>query len=123
MSTITLTLTRKGFLRQLAGGGLAMGLGACGGGDGGDPPPPTAASGCTSVNFSANHGHALTIPRADLDSTTAKTYSIQGAGLHDHLVTLSPAQLAQLKAGQVVSVASTESGLTPHTHDMVASCA
>lgn len=114
-------ITRKVFLRQLTGGGLAIGLAACGGGD--DPPPTPAAAGCRSVTFSANHGHALSIPLADLDSTTAKTYSIQGAGLHDHLVTLSPAQLALLKAGQSLTVTSSEGGLTPHSHDMAASCA
>lgn len=116
-------VTRKAFLRQLAGGGLALGLAGCGGG--GDDPP-VVANVCEAGNVTANHGHALVIPRADLDSTTAKTYNIQGAAGHDHLVTITPAQFAQIKARQVVVLTSTEGllqGLTPHAHDLSPTCA
>lgn len=122
--------TRKIFLNQLAGGGLALALGACGGGDDSPapapapgpapaPPPPPAAP-CNAFTFSANHRHSLVIARADLDSTVARTYNVQGTGDHGHTVTLSPAHLAQLKAGQTVSVTSTmDSG---HTHQLGGGC-
>ena len=71
--------------------------------------------------ISGNHGHSLSIAAADLDSTTAKTYSIQGAATHDHLVTLSPAQLATLKAGGSVTVTSTTT--LAHDHAVTITCA
>lgn len=122
--------TRKVFLTQLAGGGVALALGACGGG--GDspapapapgpapaPPPPPAAP-CNAFTFSANHGHSLVIARVDLDAVVAKTYSVQGSSGHSHTVTLSPAQLAMLKAGQPVSVTSTTDA--GHSHQMGGGC-
>ena len=114
-------VTRKVFLRRLAGGGLMLSLAACGGGGGEEGEAPSMAA-CEDVTFSDNHGHALAIPDADLDSVSAKTYSIRGTALHDHEVTLSPAQLAQLKARQGISVTSTMAGLTAHTHTMTATC-
>ncbi len=121
--------TRKLFLSQFASGTFVLALQGCGGG--GDsaapapapsptpsPPPPAAA--CNAFSFSANHGHSLSIARADLDSTVAKTYSITGSAGHEHQVTLSAAQLAQLKAGMSVSVTSTfDSG---HSHQMGGGC-
>lgn len=115
-------ITRKAFLHQLAGGGMALGLAACGGGT----DPPVVESTCGGNDITANHGHTLTVPRADLDSTTPRTYSIGGAAVHDHLVTISVAQFAQLRAGQAVVVTSTEAlfqGLTPHAHDVTVRCA
>ena len=92
---------------------------------GGDDPP-VVANVCEAGNVTANHGHALAIPRADLDSTTAKTYSIQGSAGHDHQVTITPAQFAQIKARQAIVLTSTEGlfqGLTPHAHDLSPTCA
>jgi hypothetical protein len=120
---------RKLFLVQIAT--FALALAGCGGG-GSDaapapapspppaPPPPPAAP-CSAFSFSLNHGHTLSIPRADLDSTVAKTYSIAGSAGHDHQVTLSPAQLQQLKSGGTVSVGSFSS--TGHEHQMSGGCA
>lgn len=117
--------TRKAFLAQMAGGGLLLALGGCGGGGGGDAPAAApAAGGCLRFSFTANHGHELSIPLADLDSTVSRSYSVQGSGPHDHLVTITPAQFAALKAGQAISVTTTAGGLAPaHTHEMAGTCA
>jgi len=115
-------------------GALALLISACGGG-GGDyspppppPPPPPApppspppALSCGATAVSANHGHTLTIPAADVDSTVAKTYSIAGAAGHDHTITLSPAQLAQIKAKTAVTVTSSVD--VGHFHDVTVNCA
>jgi len=125
------TISRKVFLLQIAGGGFMLALGGCGGG-GGDaapaPPPapapaPSQATNCSPFTFTANHGHVLAIPIADLDSTVARTYSTGGTAPHNHSVTLSPTQLAQLKAGQAVQLTTSVAGLDPHTHDLGGTCA
>ena len=118
-------LTRKTFLVQLAGGTWVLALGGCGGGgDAGSPtsnnPPPTAGAGCSATAVSGNHGHTLAIPTADLDSAVAMTYNIQGAADHNHQVSFSAAQLAQLKTGQAVTVTSTVA--LSHSHDVTEAC-
>lgn len=110
---------RKTFLVQLAGGSLGLMLGGCGGG-GSDDPPVVPAAACGRFDFSANHGHTLSLSAADLDSTVARTFSVQGSAPHSHQVTLSPAQLAALKAGQSVVLTTTVAEL--HSHDMSGSC-
>jgi hypothetical protein len=119
-------LTRKTFLVQMASGTWMLALGGCGGGGGdgdtsaptGNPPP--AGSGCSATAVSGNHGHTLAIPTADLSSAVAMTYNIQGAADHNHQVTFSAAQLAQLKAGQAVTVTSTV--VFSHSHDVTETC-
>lgn len=63
----------------------------------------------------------LTIPAADLDSIVNKTYSIAGSALHDHMVTLTPAHFAQIKAKTAVTMTSTFGD--GHTHDVTVNCA
>lgn len=127
-------INRKLFLVQVLASGIAIKLAGCGGGDDaaspapgpapapapGAPPPPPPPTNCTGLTFSANHGHILVIPAADMNATVAKTYSVQGTGGHDHLVTLSPGQLAQLRAGGMISVSTTfDAG---HAHTMSGGC-
>jgi hypothetical protein len=117
-------LTRKQFLGQLAGGTVVLLLEACGGGGGdygggGGTPPP--ASTCSATNITANHGHTLTIQKTDLDSMVDRTYSIAGSAGHAHSITLTTTQLAQLKAGSMVTVTSTTTDA--HSHDVTVSCA
>ena len=122
---MTTTMTRKGFLGAALGGTVLL-LQACGGGDdapsggnnGGGGPDSCSSEGAA---ITGNHGHSLSIPAADLDSTSAKTYSIQGGASHAHSITLSPAQLANLKAGQSVTVTSTTD--SQHNHDVTITCA
>ena len=126
--------SRRLFVADTAGTAVALMLGGCGGG--GDymsppppptpapvppPPPPTPALLCSATNISANHGHALAIPSGDVDSTVDMVYNIMGAADHIHLVTLTVAQLAQLKAKTAVTVTSTVG--VGHTHAVTVSCA
>ena len=70
------------------------------------PPPPAGALSCGATAISDNHGHTLTIPAADVDSTVTKTYNIAGIADHPHTITLTPVQLAQIKAMTSVTVSS-----------------
>jgi hypothetical protein len=128
--------SRRLFVAESAGSAVALLLAGCGGSDYSSPPPPppsmpvpvppppppTPALLCRATTISANHGHALDIPPADVDSTVDKVYSIVGTADHNHLVTLTAAQLAQLKAGTTVTVGSTAGG-DGHTHSVAVSCA
>jgi hypothetical protein len=62
------------------------------------------------------------IPVADADSQVAMVYSILGTADHNHNVTLTAAQLAQIKAKTAVSVMSTPGG-DGHTHSVTVNCA
>lgn len=116
------TLTRKAFLGDLAGGAALLVLGGCGGGGGyGGSTTLLPAAGTCLAQIAGNHGHALIIPRADLDATTDKTYSIQGSADHSHDVTFTAAQLADLKAGRTVAVLSTIT--MAHQHGIAELCA
>ena len=110
-------LTRKLFLRQMGGGCLTLVLAGCGGGGDDDEGPQPPNAGCSNFLFSSNHGHALEIPAADLNSLTDKSYSVQGTATHDHPFTLTAANLARLKAGQTILVVTTGSAFE-HTHDV-----
>ncbi len=123
-------ITRKRFIELFSTGSALLILHGCGGGGdyNGAPAPapapgpaPAPASSCTE-DISANHGHVLTVPVADLDSPTARTYSIAGAAGHNHQVTFSPAQLQQLKAEMPVQVASTAFPGDGHTHNVTVTC-
>jgi hypothetical protein len=88
------------------------------------PPPPPAATcsrGATAASISANHGHSLTVSKADVAARVTKTYSIQGASSHGHQVTINAAQFAQLKSGRSISV--TSSLALSHAHTVVVACA
>jgi hypothetical protein len=114
--------SRRLFVADTAGTAVALMLGACGGGgDYMSPPPPTPALLCSATNISANHGHALAVPSGDVDSTVDMVYNIMGTADHNHLVTLTAAQLAQLKAKTAVTVISTVG--VGHTHSVTVSCA
>lgn len=117
-----MAITRKTFLLLLPAGWV---LAACGGGgddDNGAPMPPPPAGGQCGVTIAGNHGHVLVLPLADLDSPTARSYDIQGSAVHTHSVTFSAAQLAMLKAGQVVSVTSTAFSGDGHSHVLSERC-
>ena len=129
-----MSITRKRFLQSMTGGTVVLLIQACGGDGtaalalfGGGPANPTPTTGCgaSDAEISNNHGHLLTIPSADLDSTSDMSYSIMGSATHDHTVTLTVAQLAALKAGQVVTATSTVTDAAPfgsHSHDLTVSC-
>lgn len=93
----------------------AAGAGA--GAGGGDDPQTCGASGAQIIG---NHGHVLVVPAKDLDSPTAKTYSIMGNATHNHTVTFSPANLQKLATGANVAVTSTT--VNAHDHVVNAMC-
>jgi hypothetical protein len=86
-------------------------------------PPPPAGLSCGATAISNNHGHALVIPAADVDSMVALTYGIRGTGDHEHLITLTPAQLAQIKGTTAVTVTSSQGSGDLHTHLVTVNCA
>jgi hypothetical protein len=123
---MTLTVSRKAFLVRLAGGVGMLVLGGCGGGSNySAAPAPAPGAGSCGTSIADNHpdpyAHALVIPLADLDSPVARTYGIQGAADHNHDVTFSAADLADLKAGRTVNVLSTTT--LGHQHDVSERCA
>ena len=131
-----MSITRKQVLQSMTGGTVMLLIQACGGGGSSGTttaiggaygnPMPTTGCGASGAEISNNHGHLLSIPSTDLSSTTDKSYSIMGTATHDHTVTLTAAQLAALKAGQVVTVTSTVTDAPvygSHSHNLTISCA
>ena len=133
-----MNVTRKAFCASLAGATVTIWLQACGGGGGyssgsNSTPAPNSTCGASGSDITANHGHSLTIPKADLDLTVNKTYSLSpSVEGHVHDVTFTPAQLALLKVGTSVTVTSTTTAASSlyggtHNHSvtatvMVATC-
>jgi hypothetical protein len=114
-------ITRRMFLIQLASGGWTLTAGGCGGG--GDnaaaPAPAPAGAGCTAT-IAGNHGHVLAIAAVDINSLVDITYDIHGTADHTHSVTFTAAQLAQLKAGSMVSATTTTA--LAHNHAISEQC-
>ncbi len=96
-----------------------------GGGGPDDNPNNGGASNCvdngTLSSISANHGHTLTVPVADVQAGSAKSYSIQGTSAHDHMVTLTAANFSSLQSNTSISVESTNDD--GHTHSVTVRCA
>jgi hypothetical protein len=113
-----MAMTRKQFLRSVGGGSALLLQQACGGGY--DAPVECGSSG---TSIAGNHGHAFVIPVADLVSTTDKTYTMTGTASHPHTVTLTPAQLRDIRDGRRVTVTSTSNSTPAHTHAVSVSCA
>jgi hypothetical protein len=85
------------------------------------PPPPACSNGATAQSISANHGHVLTIPKADAVAGVQKVYSIKGTSAHNHTVTITAANFVSLKGGQAVTV--TSSADAGHLHTVKVICA
>ena len=125
-----MTITRKTFCASLAGSTATLLLQACGGGSSysspGTPASPGSNCGASGSEISDNHGHALTIPKADLDSTTDRTYALTPSfDGHVHSVSFTVAQLGTLKGGASVTVTSTSATATgayggTHSHAVTA---
>lgn len=78
-----------------------------------EPCEPTAT-------ISANHGHAVTVPEADIIAGVDKQYSIQGTSTHRHFITVTAAMFTMLRQGTTVSVIS---GGVTHRHTVTIACA
>lgn len=87
--------------------------------------PPSGNANClengTASSISSNHGHNLTVSKADVQAGAAKTYSIQGSSGHNHNVTISADDFASLQNNESISVQSTSGG--GHTHSVTVRCA
>ena len=116
------TMTRKTFCEALLSGTVILLLQGCGGGGSYDASTGSMSlpvSGCADA-IADNHGHELTVARADLDSLVDKTYNVQGAATHNHTLTLTVAQLGMLKAGTAVT--ATTSTTEAHSHAVTVTC-
>ena len=51
-----------------------------------------------------NHGHALTVTKAEAMAAADKTYDIKGTAMHTHTVVITVAQFAMMLAGTPVAV-------------------
>jgi hypothetical protein len=78
-------------------------------------------NGAGATSISANHNHALVVPAADVTAATEKTYSIKGTSSHDHKVTITSAQFAELASGSSIVTVSLADG-TSHRHSVTVSC-
>ena len=115
--------------------GMAVTMIDCGGGGGGSmptaPSPIPAAGGTSPIPsgnktgiISENHGHEAVVTSAQLVAGGGVALGIQGAANHNHSLTLSSDQVAQVAAGTKVSAISsvttadidTGYGSAPLTH-------
>jgi hypothetical protein len=128
-------LDRKEFMKLVLGmTGLGVGVGVVGtaacGSSGTPSNTGTAGNGgggnacdtnAPTDTISANHGHTLTVSKADVTAGDLKTYSIQGTAAHDHMVTITSASFDTLKTGQSIMLTSTTGA--NHMHTVTVICA
>ncbi len=125
-------MDRKEFIQKAVGAMVVTlpmyGLVSCSSSDdggGNQDPTPGGEANCsengTKSAIGTNHGHTLTVSKSDVTSAVEKTYSIQGSSGHDHLVTISASNFADLKNNKAISVTSTSGD--GHTHSVNVSCA
>lgn len=119
-----MSMSRNQFLRTIVGAGIGVAgvatLAGCGGDDG---PADAPAGTCTtpSATIGSNHGHTMTVTKAEVTAATAKSYDIAGAAGHSHTVMVSAANFASLAVGGSVTI--TSSSINGHSHDVVVRCA
>ncbi|MCK0157078.1 hypothetical protein MWU65_07810 [Cellulophaga sp. F20128] len=75
----------------------------------------------TKSTISGNHGHVLTVSKAEVVAGTSKTYDIQGTAGHAHSVTLTSEDFTTLKINLSIVIASTTDA--GHTHAITIACA
>lgn len=128
-------MNRKTFIQKTSAGMLigipALSMLSCSGSDddsgpGNDPGDPNAKN-CTEngtiSSISANHGHNLTVSKADVEAGEEKTYTLSQASTdqHIHQVTISSTQFQSLKSNNQITASSTSDA--GHTHNVTVSCA
>jgi hypothetical protein len=116
--------SRKEFLTGVAGATVTLLFAACGGADNEEGDNTGGPDGnCTNgvdVTITGNHGHALKIDAADFGAGQSKTYSISGTSQHDHSVTLTAQDFADLQSGKTITKESTNTA--GHSHPMQLAC-
>jgi hypothetical protein len=112
----------QGALLACVGGVAAA---ACGGeddpGSDSDNGGSSSTEGACGTTIAANHGHKLTVTRAQAQAGTAKSYDIQGDSEHPHTVELTAAHMTLLAGGDPVTVESSDDA--SHSHSVTISCA
>jgi hypothetical protein len=100
--------TTQSLLALLAG--VTVTISGCGDDE---PTSPTATDKMGTI--SNNHGHAATITAAQQTAGGAVVLEIQGSGTHNHQVSLTAAEVVQIRNGQQVSTTSTTTNSHQHT--------
>jgi hypothetical protein len=109
-------MNRRQFTAEAAAfllGGAAITISGCGGGSptASTPPPPDRVG-----TVDANHGHYAVITSAQQLDGGAVELDIRGTSSHSHKVTLSAGDVASVRNGRRVELASTGSS---HSHVVV----
>lgn len=86
----------------------------------GPPAVPNCQQNGTKITIDANHGHAMTVSKADVVAGAEKIYDIEGVSGHVHLVTVTAAMFTVLQNNMQVTVSSSNDG---HIHDVTIACA
>ena len=87
--------------------GVAITITACDDDNGGGSVIVGPGGGGRAGTVSANHGHTATVLSVDLNAGNAVSLDIRGTADHPHTVTLTGAQVVQIRDGQRVSTTST----------------
>lgn len=77
------------------------------------------------VEIASNHGHTMTVSKADIAAGTEKTYTIKGSSVHYQYITLYPDDFNLLKNNSSITVTSSayEGGTdVMHWHSVLVSC-
>ncbi len=124
-------MDRKTFIQKSVGAMLIavpiytiLGCSSTDNGDG-EVPIPNSNADClangTDISIGSNHGHSLTVSKADVESGVAKTYTIKGTSPHNHDVSLTAANFTALKSNTALLLTSTNGD--DHSHSVQVSCA
>lgn len=114
----TRPLSRRSFLRLALLPLAASALAACRIADADDPEPAPPPVDGDAVGFVYdNHVHDAVLPKAALEAGAAASLHIQGRSQHDHVIELTAAQIADIRAGREVWIRSTVDW--GHFHDVV----
>jgi hypothetical protein len=133
---ISMTLTRKEFLRSIVGtaAGVAGAAVLIGCSDDKGSADAAVAGNCTAndpaTSIGSNHPppgvhtFAMAVSKADVTAGVDKTYDITGASAHMHAITITAAEFTQLKnsPGMPLMISSTAGGTDGHKHTVTVSC-
>ena len=110
-------------LAMLMLGGAVITISGCGGGSSSPTAPstpapnptPTPSAGDKSGQISANHGHVATLTSAVLTAGMGLSLGIRGSATHNHNISLTGAQVVQVRDGARVQLLSTTDESHNHT--------
>lgn len=108
------TVSRRAFLRMFLlplAASAAASLAGCKIAEADHQPPPLPPVEGDSVGYVYdNHQHDAILTKADIEAGLAVTLHIQSHSQHDHTVRLTPAQVADIRAGIETEVESSSDG-------------